>query len=78
MATFAWMDDRWQEDFFSDIRLKKPRFVIIEKQLDSKYERIYFRAPGNKEKYEQIAGYIRKFYMPVQTTPSLEVYQIRE
>lgn len=73
MVSFSWMNDRWHQEFWADIKRTKPRFVVMDKDLEPRFQDTYFKVRKNFDKYQDVLEYIRKNYAVVQETPSLRI-----
>ncbi len=76
-ATFAWISDRWHKEFLAGLRLRPARFAVVQRELSHWFQETYFKVPTNKEKYEEVLGFIQEYYTLVHSTPSLDIYTYR-
>ena len=72
---FSWFDEKWHDEFFSDLKKTQPKYAVLPKTLTSAYESVYFKVPQNRYKFLEIQAFIDEHYTPVTSTPGLIVYQ---
>ncbi|MCX5681065.1 MAG: hypothetical protein NT079_02090 [Candidatus Omnitrophica bacterium] len=75
MATFSWINDRWADELFEDLKKAKPRYAILPRQLDLTFEKVYFKVKQNKDNFDKVMSYINENYKIIKSTPSTYIYK---
>ncbi len=78
MVIFTWFSDRWHREFISDIKRHPPKIVVEEAHPGVWFKEAYLKVKSNKEKYEELASFIKQHYILVKTTPSLLIYSLKD
>lgn len=75
MVTFSWFNDRWHEEFVEQLSQEAPRYAFYLKDLGPTFPTVYFQIPENKEKFDQVDGFIKTNYRVIDQTPSFWIYE---
>lgn len=75
MVSFSWIGSGWHEELMEDLKKTSPRFVILPKEKDATFEKVYFKIQQNKDHYNEVMSYINEGYLHVFSTGSLFIYQ---
>ncbi len=73
-ATLAWMDEQWYAQYMRELMLRKPRYAIVNKATPDYFEKAYFPAPGNREKFWTQTNYLKLHYSLISSTPTYNIY----
>ena len=74
MATFSWIGG-WHDEFLGDLKATKPMYAVLSKDPGPSFPRAYFKIEANKRYYDEIMQYINDYYVQVNSTPTLLIYQ---
>lgn len=77
MVSFTWLNDRWHEEFMSDLRATSPRWAVVPKTFPDWYYSQYFKVAGNKAKFDDVMVYINDHYKITAATSSFDVFKLQ-
>lgn len=77
ISTFSWINDQWHEDYLQQLKLSRPRYVILEKKRAENWEDVYLASEANRKKYRDIMDMIEIDYGIVAQTPLSRIYKLK-
>lgn len=77
MVSFTWLNDRWHEEFMSDLRTTNPRWAVVPKTFPDWYYYQYFKVAGNKLKFDEVMNYVHGRYKIIASTSSFNIFRLR-
>ncbi|MBN1870278.1 MAG: hypothetical protein JW847_06880 [Candidatus Omnitrophica bacterium] len=77
LATFAWFNDRWHQDFLLKFKSSKPRYVILQKEIPQYWKDVYLALEPNREKFQEVMDMISSDYRIEAQTPLSYVYRLK-
>lgn len=77
LATFTWFNDRWHNEFLNKIRLSKPKYVIVQKEIPQYWKDVYLAFEGNRQKHKNVMEFIASSYRKTDETTLSYVYTLK-
>ncbi len=78
MSTFSWFNDRWHEEYMRDISLKKPHYIVLEKDISEYWKAVYLAPAANRRKFDQMMDFIGAHYTRAAETRLSLIYKLKE
>jgi len=77
LATFAWFNERWYEEYINDLRSSKPKYIILQKEVSEYWKKIYLAREPNQQKYKDVMDIIHAEYSITTETPLSYIYVLK-
>ena len=78
ISTFTWFNDRWHEDYLEQLKLSKPRYVIVEKVIPQYWKDVYLAIEPNRQKFREVMDIISSGYEVESETVLSYIYKRKE
>lgn len=77
IATFAWFNDRWHDEFLEKLRSSKLPFLIVQKEVPQGWKDVYLALEPNRKKYRDVMRFIVLNYEIDGETPLSYIYKLK-
>lgn len=78
LVTFSWFNDRWHEEYMRDLSLKKPRYIVLEKDISGYWKAVYLAPEANRQKFNETMDFIDAHYARVAETRLSFICKLKE
>ncbi len=78
IGTLAWMREAWQQELMQSLNTQMPKLIVLKKQLEEDYTKVYFKRASNEEHFKGVVRFIDDHYVLISTTPASEIYLRRK
>jgi len=77
LATFTWFNDRWHDEYLTELNLSKPEYVIVQKDIAKFTEGkgVYSSRKENRKKFRDVMSFISAHYRIESVTALSNIYK---
>ena len=76
ISTFTWFNDRWFDEYMSQLNVNKPRYVLLEKNISDYWKFEYLSKEPNRIKFSAMMDFIKYNYHVIDETPKSYIMEL--
>jgi len=76
LATFAWFNDRWQEELLEHLDSVRPEYMVVQKVIPQYWKDVYLAPEANRKKHNAVMDFISRNYIVDGQTTLSKIYKI--
>lgn len=78
LATFSWFNDKWHPELIENLKIVRPKIVVLAKDQTDDWKIVYLGREENQKKYDEMLALINLNYEPLTETRDSYIYKLKE